>query len=95
MTSKTITIQKHQVKNQRTSVMMHLKEKGSINSLEAIKEYGITRLASIICNLRKEGYLITSKDITFTNRFGGSSYYSNYEYVAPTPKQANLFQNEQ
>ena len=95
MKSKPIIIQPHQVKNQRTSVMMHLKEQGSINSWEAIKEYGITRLASIICNLRKEGYYITSNDVTFTNRFGGSSHYSNYEYVAPKPQQANLFDNEQ
>jgi hypothetical protein len=89
MTSKPITIQPHEVKNQRTSVMMHLKEKGSINSWEAIKDYGITRLASIICNLRKQGYYITSNDVTFTNRFGGSGHYSNYQYVEPKVAPTN------
>ena len=89
MTSKPITIQPHEVKNQRTSVMMHLKEKGSINSWEAIKDYGITRLASIICNLRKQGYYITSHDITFTNRFGGNGRYSNYQYVEPKVAPTN------
>jgi hypothetical protein len=94
MITKSINITPKDVKNQRTSVMMHLKEKGSINSLEAIKEYGITRLASIICNLRKEGYYITSNDIKFKNRFGGDSHYSDYKYVPPSySQQRSLFDN--
>ena len=88
MTSKPITIQLHEVKNQRTSVMMHLKQKGTLNSMEAVKEYGITRLASIICNLRKKGYYIVSNDIKFKNRFGNQGIYANYTYVHPKGSQS-------
>ena len=36
--------------NKTKAVMLHLQEKGSITSWEAIKEYGATRLSAIIYN---------------------------------------------
>ena len=39
-------------KNQKEAIALHLKQFGNITSLEAIKEYGITRLSSIIHTLR-------------------------------------------
>ena len=41
--------------NQKEAISYHLKEFGSITSLEAIQEYGATRLSSIIYDLRKDG----------------------------------------
>lgn len=79
--SKQISIQKSMVTNQHDAVKWHLQEYGKISSWEAIKEYGITRLSSIIFNLRKQGYMIVSHEKSFTNRFGRNCTYAEYVYA--------------
>lgn len=64
--------------NKHQKVREHLKEKGSITSWEAIQEYGATRLASIICNLRKSGYDIDTLMLEQTDRYGNKSQYAKY-----------------
>jgi hypothetical protein len=59
-------------------VLYHLKQFQTITSLEAIKEYGATRLSDIIFRLRKEGYNIESLPFIKTNRFGNSVTLSKY-----------------
>ena len=56
----------------------HLKSIGHITSLEAIEEYGATRLSAIIFNLRKMGMNIRTEKIDFTDRFGSKSSYGKY-----------------
>lgn len=58
-------------KNKRTTdrevVKNHLKSGKSLTSLQAIKDYGIMRLASRICDLRKEygdGQILSIKVIS-------------------------------
>ena len=65
--------------NKTKAVQLHLIEKGSITSWEAIKEYGATRLSAIIYNLRhKYNMNIESETIEFTDRFGTPAHYSKY-----------------
>ena len=59
-------------------VLNHLKENGSITSLEAIDLYGATRLSAIIFNLRNRGYNIETIDLPFVDRFGTKSHYGKY-----------------
>ena len=80
---KTIKITKEQVKTQRDAIMWHLKTYGNITSWEAIKEYGVTRLADKILTLRNEGYNIETKLVKKENRFGNISTIANYEYSVP------------
>ena len=64
----------------KTRVINYLKEFGSITSLEAIRDLGNTRLSATIFTLRKEGYLIGSKDIKVPTRFkkqNGNTIYTN------------------
>lgn len=61
-------------------VLQHIKIKGSMTSLEAIKEYGATRLSAIIYNLCKQGYNILSKNETSKNRYGRKVTYSRYYF---------------
>lgn len=58
-------------------VLQYLKENKSITSLEAIKEFGATRLSAIIFNLRKE-HKITTQYETSKNRYGDSVSYARY-----------------
>lgn len=64
--------------NKTEKVLNHLKEYGSITSLEAIELYGVTRLSAIIFNLRKQGLNIETIDLPFVDRFGNKSHYGKY-----------------
>jgi len=83
---KTIKITKDQIKTGKDAIKWHLKNYGHITSLEAIREYGVTRLASIIWYLKEEGYNIHSEDIKKTTRFGRTTTIAKYLYFKPKPQ---------
>lgn len=47
-------------RNQDDIVLNHLRKYGSINAIEAIHKYGITRISARIYNLRQKGIAIKS-----------------------------------
>lgn len=59
-------------------VLRHMRDYGSITSLEAMKEYGIMRLASRISDLKRKGYAITTQTETGKNRYGEKTSYARY-----------------
>lgn len=60
-------------------ILEHLQEYGSITSLVAIELYHCTRLSHYIYLLRKEGYEITSEDVSFVHSITGrKGQYSRY-----------------
>lgn len=59
-------------------ILRHMKDYGGISSLEAVKEYGIMRLASRICDLKQRGIAITSDMVKSKNRYGETVYYKVY-----------------
>ena len=80
---KTIIIKSSEVKTGADAILWHLKTYGHITSYEAIKEYGVTRLAAIIFNHRKNGYDIDSMPLKKKTRFGRSTTISKYIYTKP------------
>lgn len=64
--------------NQCERILRHLEDYGSITSLEAMKEYGIMRLASRITDLKKRGHKIKSETVSSVNRYGEKTYFSKY-----------------
>ena len=59
-------------------ILRHLKDFGSITSLEAVNEYGIMRLASRINDLRAEGIAIVSEIKSGKNRYGETTHFAVY-----------------
>lgn len=59
-------------------VLHHLQNVWPITTATAFLEYGITRLASRIRDLRKKGYKISSITTAGKNRFGEVIYFSTY-----------------
>ena len=59
-------------------ILRHLKDYGSITSLEAVNEYGIMRLASRINDLRAQGIAISSEVASGKNRYGETTHYAVY-----------------
>ena len=68
-----------QPKTQKEEILKHLTEFGQITSLEAIKEYGVTRLADKVYLLRKDGFNVKTELKKFTNRYGNISSYGIYK----------------
>ena len=93
---KKIEIKADQVKSQADAILWHLKTYNSITSYEAIKEYGATRLSSIIFRHRKEGYDIDSILLTKKTRFGRNTTIAKYTYTEPAQEltQEMLWQNQ-
>lgn len=58
----------------------HLRSKGNLSSLEAIKLYGHTRLASEIFVLRKRGWDIETQEEVSKDRWGNECHYARYIY---------------
>ena len=83
---KRIDITKEQIKTGKDAIKWHLKNYGHITSLEAIREYGVTRLASIIFNLKEEGYNIHSEEVKKITRFGRTATIAKYLYFKPKPQ---------
>ena len=63
---------------QRFRIMRHLKENGSITSLEALREYGIMRLASRIRELKQRGEPIVKTMRAAKNKYGETVHYAEY-----------------
>jgi len=59
---------------QENKVLIWLKERGTINPLQALREIGCFRLAAVIHRLKKRGYNIITKRITKQGRFGKVSF---------------------
>lgn len=62
---------------QTERVRQYLEETGSITSLEAFRELGITRLSAVIFNLKKE-VDIKTETVCFHNRYGEKVYFAKY-----------------
>ena len=62
-------------------ILEHLESGRSITSLEAINEYGNTRLSASIHALRKAGHHIVGKDIPVVNRYGKTVYVTEYRLI--------------
>lgn len=64
--------------SQYDMVFNHLVKHGSINTMEAIKNYSILRLGALIFNLREGGVKIKTDVHIFTNKNGRKSSIAKY-----------------
>ncbi len=63
---------------QNDRILRHLRDYGSISSMEAVQEYGIMRLASRISDLKKAGIPIRREMVAGKNRYGENTSYARY-----------------
>lgn len=66
------------------AVLQWLETHASISSMEAINNFGATRLGAIIFNLRKRGYNIETVMVDGRDRFGNSTRFARY-YLRSSP----------
>lgn len=63
---------------QTDRIIRHIQDYGSITPLEAMQEYGIMRLASRMCDIKRAGYNVRREMVTGRNRYGESTTYARY-----------------
>lgn len=63
---------------QHERILRHLKSGEALTQAEAFTEYGIGRLSSRICELRKLGYPIKGEFVTQKNRYGEPCTFVRY-----------------
>lgn len=66
------------------AVLEWLKTYTSISSMEAINNFGATRLSAIVFNLRKRGYNIETVMVDGRDRFGNQMRFARY-YLRDSP----------
>ena len=67
---------------QTEMVLQYLEQFGTITPVDAMREFGIMRLASRISDLKRAGFDIRSRMKQSVNRFGRPVHYA--EYYVPT-----------
>lgn len=67
--------------NQCETILRHLRDYGSITSLEAMQEYGIMRLGARILDLKAQGVPIKSETVTGKNRYGERTCFARYSII--------------
>ena len=63
---------------QKDRVLRHLRDYGTITSLEALSDYGIMRLGARIFELKDDGHEIRTIFIGGKNRYGEPTHYAKY-----------------
>lgn len=63
---------------QKELIIKYMEDFGSITTIEAFTDLGITKLTTRISELRKDGYIIASKKIDKKNRYGKPVKFNRY-----------------
>ena len=63
---------------QRERILDYMKEFGSISSMEAFRDLGITRLAARIHELERQGIIINKEQEHMLNRYNEKTSYIRY-----------------
>lgn len=66
---------------QKEYIIKWLEEYGSITPLDALREFGIMRLAPRISELKEMGYNIITKIEISKNRYNKPIHYDRYELI--------------
>lgn len=64
---------------QAERIVKYMQDYGSISTLEAFEDLGITRLASRIHDLSRLGLDIDRESVTAKNRYGETVHYTRYK----------------
>lgn len=63
---------------QANRVLQYIRDFGSITTLQAFQDLGITRLSARIFELKDRGYAIKTDKVTGKNRYGETVHFNRY-----------------
>ena len=59
-------------------VIKYMQDFGSITPMDAFKDLGITKLATRVSELKREGYKINKETVKSKNRYGKKTWFAQY-----------------
>ena len=65
---------------QREAILQYITEFGSITPFQAFADLGITKLATRISEMRKDGMKFKIETVSTKNRYGKSVSYAKYSF---------------
>ena len=65
-------------KTHQERVLQYIVQFGSISSMEAFRDLGVTRLSAVIFCLKKKGHKLKATTEHCKNRFGRDVYFARY-----------------
>lgn len=68
------------MRGSKVAILNYMKENNGITSKEAFEEFGVTRLAACIFDLRQKGYLIDTIMLETITRFDEPTRYAKYVF---------------
>ena len=69
------------MKTQREAIIEYIDEFGSITPMQAFADLGITKLATRISEMRKDGWKFKIEMVSTKNRYGKSVNYAKYSFA--------------
>lgn len=69
---------------QKEVLLKYIHDFGSVSSMQAFSDLGITRLAARISDLEEEGYLFKRETIASKNRYGKTVHFMKYSLMEET-----------
>ena len=66
---------------QREAIVAYINEFGSITPMQAFADLGITKLATRISEMRKDGMTFKFEMVSTKNRYGKSVAYAKYSFT--------------
>ena len=66
---------------QREAILQYIEDFGSITPMQAFSDLGITKLATRISEMRKEGMDFKIEMVYALNRYGHSVHFAKYSFV--------------
>lgn len=67
--------------NQREAILKYIEDFGSITPMQAFGDLGVTKLATRISEMRKDGMQFKIETITSKNRYGHTVHFARYSFV--------------
>lgn len=65
---------------QRDAILQYIKDFGSITPMQAFSDLGITKLATRISEMRKDGMEFKIETVKNRNRYGKTVQYARYSF---------------
>lgn len=66
---------------QKEAIIQYLKDFGSITPIEAFADLGITKLATRISEMKKDGMKFKKEIIKTKNRYGKIVWFAKYSFI--------------
>lgn len=72
---------------QRDAILQYITEFGSITPMQAFSDLGITKLATRISEMRKDGMAFKIETVNVKNRYGKTVSFAKYSFAEGTQWQ--------